>query len=98
MKAYTPYIRIVSANHEKTVAASQLLAHAMKKHNLPYRINDVFCHLETSRCGLTADQIGVEVDGQFIFIGSSMTDKLAESFCAGLPAYIEKQKRELGLL
>lgn len=98
MKSYTPSIRIVSANHEKTVEASQLLAHAMKKHNLPYRINDVFCHLETSRCGLSPEQVGVEVDGRFIFVGNAITPRLAESFCEGLPAYIEQQKRELGIL
>jgi hypothetical protein len=97
-KAYIPQIRVISVDHDRTTIAEGRLRKAMDAHAMQdYPVRSVFCHLESGRCGVPAGVVAVEVDGRVIWMGKELTEKLAESFCAGLPDYIQGQMRELGM-
>jgi hypothetical protein len=98
-KDYIPQIRVISVDHERTSLAERRLRHALDAHDLRrYPVRSVFCHLESGRCGVSSGQIAVEVDGGIIWKGKEITEKLAESFAAGLPDYVLRQMRDLGLM
>lgn len=98
MKEYIPNIRIISVDHDRTTIASTRLRHALDAHGLKhYRVLSSFCHLEAGRWGVPSGSVAIDVDGQIIWRGAELTEKLAEQFCAGLPAYIKQRKDELGI-
>ncbi len=94
MKYFTPQIRVISVDHQKTTTAVQLLHRSMERHGLlKYPVREVFCHLEAGRCGIKAGVVAIEVEGIIIWKGEALTDKLAEQFAAGLPRFIEVLQR-----
>lgn len=98
MKEYIPNIRIISVDHDRTTLAAQRLRHALDAHGLKhYPVMNVFCHLESGRWGVHSGTVAIDVDGQIIWRGPELTEKLAEQFCAGLPVYIKQKKEELGI-
>lgn len=98
MKEYIPNIRVISVDHERTSLAAAQLRHALDAHGLKhYRVLSSFCHLEAGRWGVPSGKVAIDVDGQIIWAGPELSEALAEEFCAGLPAYIRKQKEKLGL-
>ncbi len=94
MATYTPQIRIISVDHDRTVTASQRLQHAMTKQKQHYTIHNVFCHLEAGRCGVLSGAVALEVDGSIVWMGSELTDNLATQFCNGLTAYVAQQTND----
>ncbi len=97
-KPYIPQIRVLSVDHGRTTLAEQRLRHALDKHNLRhYPVRSAFCHLETGRCGIPAGIVAIEVDGVLVWHGSELTEELADQFCSGLPDYLQRQLRELGI-
>jgi hypothetical protein len=97
-KPYIPLIRVISVDHERTSTAERRLLRALERHDLrQYPVRSVFCHLEAGRCGIPSGLVAVEVDGRVIWTGGELTEKLAESFAAGLPDFVSRQMRELGL-
>lgn len=98
MKEYIPNIRVISVDHDRTTIAAARLRHALDacgyKH---YNVLNVFCHLEAGRWGIHSGKVAIDVDGQIVWCGVELTEKLAADFCAGLPAYIAQRKAELGI-
>lgn len=98
MKEYLPNIRVISVDHARTGRAVALLRHALNAHGYKhFPVLSSFCNLEAGRWGVPSGQVAVDVDGRIIWRGGELTEELAESFCAGLPAYIRHKKDELGL-
>ncbi len=96
MKAYTPQIRIISVEHDRTMSASTLLRHAFDAQGLKhYPIINVFCHLEAGRCGVQSGMVAVEVDGSIVWAGKELTARMAEDFCVALQNYAKKQEQGL---
>ena len=75
----------------------EILAKAFARHQLTYPFREVFCHLEAGRCGVPAGIVAIEVDGQIVWDGKQMTEKLADMFCTQLKLFVERQKKEFGL-
>ena len=97
MKAFIPQIRIISVDHDRTVTAMQRLRKSMDRHTLQnYPIREVFCHLEAGRCGIPAGIVAIEVEGLIVWRGKELTEKLADDFSTGLPAFLEKYKQGMG--
>ena len=97
-RPYLPEIRVISVEHGRTTLAEQRLRRALDAHGMrQYPVRSVFCHLEAGRCGVPSGQVAVEVDGCIIWAGSELTETLAEKFCIGLPDYLRRRMRELGL-
>lgn len=92
-------IRVISVDHDRTSKTEQLLNHSMPKDlpGGPYRLRSVYCHLEAGRCGVPAGKVAIEVEGQIIWRGAELTDKLAASFWQGLPEFVRQQRSELGI-
>lgn len=98
MKEYIPNIRVISVDHDRTQNAASNLRHALDAHGYKhYHVLNSFCHLEAGRWGVPSGKVAIDVDGQIIWKGTELTPKLAEDFCAGLPAYIKARKKELGI-
>ena len=98
MKEYIPNIRIISVDHDRTTTAAARLRHALDAHGYKnFKVLNVFCHLEAGRWGVHSGKVAIDVDGQIVWRGPELTEDLAEQFCAGLPAYVQKQKEDLGL-
>lgn len=97
-KAFIPQIRVISVDHDRTSIAETRLRKALDAHQMQdYPVRSVFCHLESGRCGVPAGVVAVEVEGNIIWMGKELTEKLAESFCEGLPAFIREHMRQMGL-
>jgi hypothetical protein len=97
-KPFLPLIRVISVDPDRTRAAEKRLLNALERHELrQYPVRSVFCHLEAGRCGIPAGLVAVEVDGRVIWAGKDLTDALAESFAAGLPAFVRQLEEESGL-
>ena len=94
MKKHIPQIRILSPDHERTTQVAQKVQHAMTAHDLSYPVHNVFCHLESGRCGVRSGTVALEVDGGIVWVGEECTDPLADAFCRSLIAYLEKKKAE----
>lgn len=92
MKPYTPQIRVISVDHDRTVLTSRRLRHAMDLRGLQgWRVHNVFCHLEAGRCGVPAGVVAVEVDGSMGWLGKEMSEELADRFSEGLIEYARQQ-------
>lgn len=97
-KEYKPNIRIISVDHERTMPAEQRLRHALDAYGFKdLQILSSFCHLEAGRWGVKSGTVAIDVDGQIIWSGPELTEKLAEMFCQGLPKYIQQKKDEYGM-
>ena len=97
-KPFIPLIRVISVDHERTSTAETRLRKALDAHHMhEYPVRSVFCHLESGRCGVPAGQVAAEVEGRIIWMGKELTEKLAESFCKGLPTFLEEHMRQMGL-
>jgi hypothetical protein len=98
MKPYIPQIRVISVDHDRTTIAETRLRRALDKHDMhSYPVRGVFCHLEAGRCGIKAGLVAIEVEGLIIWAGKELTETLADRFCEGLPAFMQKQKEKYGL-
>lgn len=92
MKQQIPSLRIISVDHDRTILAEQRLRKAMNAAGLKYvPIRNVFCHLESGRCGIKSGTVAVEVDGCIVWGGKELTERLADLLCEGLTNYIQKQ-------
>ena len=95
MKAYIPEIRVISVDHERTVAAASMLRHGLDARDLKkYPVRSVFCHLEAGRCGVNAGLAAVEVDGNIVWAGKELTESMVEQFCDAVCAYVRRREEE----
>ena len=95
MKAYIPEIRVISIDHERTVATAGMLRHALDARDLKkYPVRSVFCHLEAGRCGVKAGMVAVEIDGNIVWGGKELTGSMAEQFCDAVCAYARRNEKE----
>lgn len=98
MKTFIPQIRVISVDHDRTTLAATRLRHALDSYGMrEYPVRSSFCHLEAGRCGITAGRIAIEVEGRIIWTGKELTEALADSFCKGLPGFVERLREEYGL-
>lgn len=98
MKEYSPNIRVISVDHERTKVTASRLRKALDANGYRhYRVLSSFCNLEAGRWGVKSGTVAIDVDGQIIWMGAELSEALAQEFCTGLPTYIQKQKEKLGL-
>lgn len=97
-KEYIPSIRVISVDHGRTTVAAARLRSALDANGYKnFKVLSVFCHLEAGRWGVPSGQAAIDVDGQVIWRGEELSEKLAQDFCNGLPAYIQSRKEYFGM-